>query len=81
MLYLKSTNEFNKSEKKKMHDHIINNEMGNTSNCGVKVSNKYLEVWLPDIEIEYLLVSFIASSAVSSAIPGKTAADLPTNAL
>ena len=32
----------------------------------------------PDKEIEYLLVPFIASSAVSSPIP---IADLPTNAL
>ena len=33
------------------------------------------------ITYKYLLVAFIASSAVSSPIPGKTAADLPTNAL
>ena len=34
-----------------------------------------------DHTYKYLLVAFIASSAVSSPIPGKTAADLPTNAL
>ena len=47
----------------------------------MKISNKYLEIWLPDRIIEYLLVAFIACSAVLSATPGRTATDLPTNAL
>ena len=42
---------------------------------GINAERKYPT---PDTEIEYLLVPFIASSAVSFPIP---TADLPTNAL
>ena len=45
---------------------------------GINAERKYPT---PDTEIEYLLVPFIASSAVSSPIPEKIPADLPTNAL
>ena len=73
LLYLMFIDEFNKSVgKRHARDHI---------KCRVKISNSFLEIWSPNKVIEYLLVAFIASSAVSSAIPGKTAADLPTNAL
>lgn len=47
----------------------------------MNISNKYLEVYSIHKVIEYLLVVLIACSAVSSANPGKTKANLPTNAL
>ena len=47
----------------------------------MKISNSFLEIWSPDKVIDYLLVAFIASSAVASPITGKIATDLPTNAL
>jgi len=44
----------------------------------MKISNKYHEF---SSAIEYLLVAFIASCDVSSAIPGITATVLPTKLL